>query len=318
MAIFLVACQAQGKANEDPAPTSAVRTLAPLLSFNTETPASSATPEASPTAEDVLLFAAIGDYGQAESRKAFLVAEMIDSWKVDFIVTTGDNNYPDGQAETIDDNIGKFYHRYIGGYIGSYNRGSEENRFFPSLGNHDWSGDGFGPYLEYFTLPGNERYYDFVEGPVHFFILNSDTREPDGVGLSSVQAAWLREAMEDSETPWQIVVMHHPPYSSGLHGSSDWMQWPFAEWGADAVLAGHDHLYERLVVEGLLFITNGLGGNRDIYDFTNILPQSQFRYNDSHGALLVQATNEWILFEFINIDGEMVDSFTLNAADANP
>lgn len=286
--------------------------------MDTATPVPSATPQISPTPEEVLLFAVIGDYGQAESRQVFPIAEMIDSWHVDFIVTTGDNNYPDGEAETIDDNIGQFYHRYIGDYKGDYNRGSETNRFFPSLGNHDWSLNNIEPYLDYFTLPGNERYYDVVQGPVHLFILDSDPHEPDNVGASSDQAAWLQEAMEASTSPWQIVVMHHPPYSSGPHGSTDWMQWPFVDWGTDAVLSGHDHLYERLEVDGLVYFTNGLGGHAAIYDFLNILPQSLVRYNDSHGAMRIQATSGWLLFEFINIQGEIVDSFTLETAQANP
>ncbi len=314
----IAACQPAALGAGNPTQASVVRTLAPILSAASETPAPTATPEISPTPEDVLLFAVIGDYGQGESNDAFKVAEMIDGWKVDFIVTTGDNNYPDGEAKTIDDNIGQFYHRYIGNYKGEYNRGSETNRFFPALGNHDWTPGNVDAYLDYFTLPGNERYYDFVEGPVQFFILDSDPNEPDGVGVSSAQAAWLQEAMQASTTPWQIVVMHHPPYSSGLHGSTDWMQWPFAEWGADAVLSGHDHLYERLEVDGLVYFTNGLGGHASVYDFVDILPQSQFRYNDSHGAMRVQATSNWILFEFVNENGDVVDSYQLDVADANP
>jgi hypothetical protein len=124
--------------------------------------------------------------------------------------------------------------------------------------------------------------------------------------------------MQASTSPWQIVVFHHPPYSSGLHGSTDWMRWPFAEWGADAVLAGHDHLYERLEVDGLLYITNGLGGHGAIYDFVNILPESQTRYNEDHGAMRVTATRTRITFEFINISGEVIDSVTLEVSQANP
>lgn len=316
-AVFaLTACQAQ--APIPAAATSPVRTFAPIPSFASATAAPTDIPTTLPAQENVLLFAVIGDFGQAESDAEFQVAELIDSWKVDFIVTTGDNNYPDGGAKTIDENIGQFYHRYIGDYKGDYNRGSGTNRFFPTLGNHDWSLGNIDAYLDYFTLPGNERYYDFVGGPVHFFILDSDPHEPDGVGLSSDQAAWLKSTLEDSTEPWQLVFLHHPPYSSGLHGSSDWMQWPFKDWGADAVLSGHDHLYERLQVDGLTYFTNGLGGHGAIYDFVDILPQSEFRYNEEHGAMRVQATSSWLLFEFININGDVVDSFTLDAADANP
>ena len=63
-----------------------------------------------------------------------------------------------------------------------------------------------------------------------------------------------------STAPWQIVYMHHPPYTSSRRGSVETMQWPYKAWGADAVLAGHDHLYERLLVGNLLYLVNGAGG----------------------------------------------------------
>jgi len=50
----------------------------------------------------------------------------------------------------------------------------------------------------------------------------------------------------------------------------------------------------------------------------NILPESQMRYNELNGAMRVQATSQWMLFEFINRDGEVVDSITLDLSQANP
>jgi len=269
--------------------------------------------EANATPEEPIRFAVIGDYGQA-GEDELAVAAMIEDWQVDFIVTTGDNNYPNGEAETIDENIGQYYHDYIGNYLGEYGSGGETNRFFPSIGNHDWNRQaGYGPYLEYFSLPGNERYYDFEQGAVHFFILNSDTNEPDGVGRSSVQAEWLRTELDDSTAAWQVVVMHHPAYSSGRHTSTEWMQWPFGEWGTDVALAGHDHLYERLEVDDLPFLTNGLGGSLSIYDYSQVQPESLVRYNEMHGAMLVEATSDWMRFDFINLEGELIDRLTLTA-----
>lgn len=276
-------------------------------------PAASETAGPTPTAEDPIVFAAFGDYGQA-GPEIFKLAEMVDSWSVGFIVTLGDNNYQDGSAETIDTNIGQYFHRYIGNYQGDFNRGSPENRFFPSLGNHDWNRQaGYEPYLDYFSLPGNERYYNVDFGIVHLFILNSDDHEPDGVGQSSTQAEWFRETIAQSTAEWNVVAFHHAPYSSGSHGPTNWMQWPFKEWGADVVLAGHEHLYERLLVNDLLYITNGLGGHNAVYAFENIVPESQFRYNGSHGSLRITATSQSLFIEFININGELVDSVTLSA-----
>ena len=78
------------------------------------------------------------------------------------------------------------------------------NSFLPSLGNHDWGTPNAQPYLDYFALPGNERYYDHVQGPVHFFIVDSDPNEPDGIdetvhpgGLAAGGSGGLQLAVED-------------------------------------------------------------------------------------------------------------------------
>ena len=90
------------------------------------------------------------------------------------------------------------------------------------------------------------------------------------------------------------------------------MQWPFKEWGATTVLAGHDHVYERLVVDYFLYFINGLGGSTR-YDFPNPLPGSQVRYRLDHGAMLIQADYSQITFQFITHDGQLIDSYTLNS-----
>jgi tartrate-resistant acid phosphatase type 5 len=263
----------------------------------------------SPTPIPVLSFAVIGDYGE-NNQAEHDVADLITNWKPDLIITTGDNNYPDGSRDTIDPAIGKYFHDYIFPYPGNPGDGSQENRFFPSLGNHDWISQKAQPYLDYFTLPGNERYYQFIRGPVAFFALDSDAHEPDGINQSSNQAGWLKEQLALSKASWNIIYFHHPPYSSGLHGSTDWMRWPFQEWGADLVLSGHDHTYERLVVDGLTYIVNGLGG-ANIYDFILPLPGSIIRFNQDYGAMLVFADVDRLHIQFITRTGELIDNVTL-------
>lgn len=266
-----------------------------------------------PQVESVpIRFAVIGDYGLAGDAEKD-VADLVKSWQPDFVITTGDNNYPNGEESTIDENIGQYYADYIYPYRGSYPSAATENRFFPSLGNHDWNTPDLTPYHDYFELPGNERYYDLIWGPVHLFAVDSDSREPDGVSKGSVQANWLQAALESSDAPWKLVYMHHAPYSSATHGSIDWMQWPFKEWGATAILAGHDHVYERLLVDGLPYFVNGLGGNPGRYVFLIPLPGSQVRYRADHGAMLVEASNSQITFQFYTRAGEMIDSYVINA-----
>ncbi len=263
----------------------------------------------------VLRFAVIGDYGTGEQPEAD-VAALVKSWNPEFIITTGDNNYPDGEASTIDQNVGQFFHEFIYPYQGGYSDGALKNRFFPSLGNHDWYAEDAQPSLDYFTLPGNERYYEFIRSPIHFFVLDSDTHEPDGADINSTQAAWLQSQLAVSVSPWKIVYMHLPPYSSGPHGSIEWMQWPYAEWGADFVISGHDHTYERISRDGITYFVNGLGG-RSKYLFFSTEEGSQVRYNQDYGAMLVVASENYIRFQFINRQDVQIDAFELTQSKSN-
>lgn len=270
--------------------------------------------------ESSVRFAVIGDYGKNNAEEAS-VAALVEGWNVDFVITTGDNNYPDGEAATIDDNVGQYYGQFIGNYQGSYGPGSPANRFWPTLGNHDWrtitcsGGSCSGAYFDYFTLPNNERYYEVDLGLVHLFAVDSDSKEPDGTMEDSVQRRWLEQRLADSDSCYDVVYFHHAPYSSGRHGSEDEMQWPFSAWGADVVLSGHDHMYERLEVDGIEYFVNGAGGAK-LSDFENIdsLPPeatSEVRYNEAHGAMLVTATATAITYQFFNVDNVLIDDFTV-------
>ena len=254
-------------------------------------------------------FAVIGDFGEDNPGEKD-VSELVKSWQPDLVITTGDNNYPNGSAETIDQRIGQYYHEFIYPYHGAYGQGADQLRFFPTLGNHDWTSSNAQPYLDYFELPGNERYYDFVWGDIHFFALDADSREPDGVSQISPQANWLQERLAGSTSLWNVVYFHQPPYSSGYHGSVDWMRWPFAEWGASVVFSGHDHTYERLQIDGIPYFVDGLGGG-PIYWFTGQIPGSQVQYNQDYGAMLVVADSQQMTFQFINRKGQVIDTYQI-------
>lgn len=344
MALFLLsACGgSSGAASSTPEPNSALATRAtsgtPATKFaqravrapkpiatSTDTPEPSATP--SPTPQPPVTFAVIGDdgtHGAGEKK----VADMVKGWKPDFILDTGDAYYSSAGGY----NTGK-YDRSVGTYYCNYLKdvtttGTDcphgtagRNRFFPTLGNHDYSDASVENYLKYFDLPGsgfkntsgNERYYDFTWGPVHFFSLNSNVEEPDGVTGGSKQAQWLKTQLSKSTSAWNIVFFHHPPYSSGAsHGSDETMRWPFKAWGVTAVFNGHEHLYERLIENGVVYFVNGSGGS-DQYQFDPTpQPGSQSRIAGKWGAQKVTVTGQRIRFEYYTADGKLADSYTLN------
>ena len=256
-------------------------------------------------------FAVIGDYGVAGANEA-AVAALVAGWNPEFVITAGDNNYSFGDASTIDANIGQYYSAFIHPYTGTYGPGGTVNRFFPSLGNHDWYTAGAAPYLAYFTLPGNERYYEFARGPIRFFALDSDANEPDGIVATSVQANWLRARLAASTAPFNLVYFHHPPYStSSVHGNTVEMQWPFREWGADLVIAGHDHSWERLVRDGFPYFVCGTSGNL-LYALGPVpVSGSAARFNSDFGAMIVEADESFLEARFVTQGGAQMDTFGL-------
>lgn len=299
-------------ANQAAAPTA---TDIPPTTVPTGTPTPTATPTstATPTPEpQQARFAVIGDFGLA-GQPAADVAALVKSWNPDFVVTTGDNNYPMGAAETIDANIGQYYHEFLPDGTSAYGPGSPTNRFFPTLGNHDADIANGQAYFDYFSfLPGNKRYYTVDWPPVRIYAVNSVYWiEPDGVKSDSVQAMWLRDELAASPDTWNIVVFHHPPYGSAYHGPSSWMRWPYQEWGADVVLSGHNHVYERIMIDGFPYITNGLGGGARYAWGNTIAEGSVVRFNADHGAQLVEATEQQLTMQFITRTGEVIDTFIL-------
>ena len=280
------------------------------------------------SAQDNVRFAVIGDYG-VNNQTAGRVAAMVRAWQPDFIVTVGDNSY--GKTTISRDAFQEDVVKYYGEYILAPHEDPEgdNTRFFPSLGNHDYKSDGSGvalgrveDYNHTFAVPagpGGHNYYQFARGPVRFFALDSN-QNPAWTGWKhdSPQAKWWRAAISTAREPWKVVFFHHSPYhSSQPHAEDTRMRaWRFETSGVTAVLAGHAHVYERVMVGNVPFITNGLGGAR-IHTFgPQPVAGSEIRYpfpstatekKGLYGALFVEASNTAITFEFWNLKGQKID-----------
>ena len=112
-------------------------------------------------------FAVIGDFSSDLSTAPTRdVANLVKSWTPDFVATVGDNNYPDGAASTIDDNVGQWYHQFIGNYTGSYGGGATPNQFWPTmtyLARHIWRGEL--PMWNFGIGLGQNMYPDWLVDP---------------------------------------------------------------------------------------------------------------------------------------------------------
>jgi hypothetical protein len=275
-----------------------------------EAAADAAKPDAAP-AEVPSRFVLLGDFGFDDANE-LAVAQLVKAWKPDFIVTLGDNSYPEGTPETIDETIGKYYAEFIFPYKGKYGPGATTQRFFACLGNHDWESGSVKAHEDYFALPNNERYWELAKGPVRFFCADSDTKEPDGTAADSVQGKWIQSKLEAASDPFRIVVFHHPSHSSGQHGSQPYMQWPFQSWGASAVYTGHDHDYERFDFGpgSIPYVVQGLGG-ADLRPMNTSRVGSVLAYSEKHGATFVVADSHYADLSAITVALDRIDEHVL-------
>jgi tartrate-resistant acid phosphatase type 5 len=308
------------------------------------------------------VLAVVGDIGSPNAG-ATRVANMVgrgdgpSAWGTDFVLALGDNsgaNYAVGSSEwdnVIGARYGQFIKKRSGTASGAYpSQTSIEQRFFPVVGDHDrdiGTGSRAG-YLDYFhSDPGqavgrlptgvheaSQSFYDFtlpIEGGVGSIRVFAMDSEAFGSSAESqaLQIAWLRDGLRSSTATWNFVTLHSPAFSSSLHHSNPLYQLPFQQWGAHAVMSGHDHVYERLRVTDasqneMLYFVNGLGGST-IYPFTGRATGSEVRYNQDFGAMRLTVTDNEAVFDFFSTsdldgnwsDGALVDTFTLRR-DALP
>jgi tartrate-resistant acid phosphatase type 5 len=259
-------------------------------------------------------FVAFGDFGEDNSAEGD-VADLVKSLNPKFIVFLGDLVYPDGAEVDIEDHLLKYYDQYI------------PDASYPVWGNHDQGdsslvGGVYGVpianlYPDIMALNSGKRYYTFASGPVRFFVINGgytdlDPREPDGITQASVQGAWLGAQLALSTEDWNVVCMHRGPYTSDIthNPGSLAMRWPFKAWGADLLLTGHGHNYERLLVGSLPILQSGLGGSTPRAFVSPAVTGSQFRYNTKNGALRITATAERLQAIFYAFDGAIIDNVT--------
>ena len=176
---------------------------------------------------------------------------------------------------------------------------------YPTLGNHENYGE---LYYKYFNLGGNERWFSFNNGPVHFIGLDSNYLAP----FRFIQNIWLINDLRTNQQPFTIVFFHHPMYSSGNHGSTTHLQWfwqPLFEFfEVDIVFNGHDHDYERGLVNNVSYIIAG-GGGAPLYDvgsnWWTVHAEKCFHY------CLVSANLTSLSIQTIKPDGTVIDSYSI-------
>jgi acid phosphatase type 7 len=135
-----------------------------------------------------------------------------------------------------------------------------ETWFSVIRGNHDNANPLFFLYFEGTDSSQGEAYFSFDWGPVHVVTLDTNSAYDPG----SKQYRFLKRDLAETSRPFRVFFGHHPAYSSGSHGSTkrmqDYLQPLFEQNGVQLVFAGHDHTYERTIINGITYVVSGGGG----------------------------------------------------------
>jgi acid phosphatase type 7 len=233
--------------------------------------------------------------GTPTSCRQLYTSDLLVGRDVAAVLPLGDLQYPNGELE----NFQQSYHQSWGRF---------KSITHPVVGNHEYHTSGAAGYFDYFNGPGNadgpagERskgYYSYDVGSWHLIALNSNCSDVGGCGTGSPQEQWLRADLASSQADCTLAYWHEPRFSSGPHGSDTAVQplWrALWEAGAETVLSGHDHDYERFAAQdtkgaldanyGVRQFVVGTGG-KDLYSFGGIQPNSRVRDESSYGLLFL-------------------------------
>ncbi|HZM21148.1 MAG TPA: DUF4832 domain-containing protein [Anaerolineales bacterium] len=260
------------------------------------------------------VFVGAGDIANCSGRNDEETAKLLDGI-AGTVFTLGDNVYPDGTAAQFTDCYGPTWGRH-------------KNRTRPSPGNHDYHTSGASGYYNYFGAAAGDPgkgYYSYNLGAWHIISLNSEV----GYNAGSAQEQWLRADLAANRAVCTLAYWHHPRFSTGQHGNSTRSQgfWQLLyDNGADVILNGHDHTYQRFAPQnpsgqadanrGIREFVVGTGG-AGLYPFPTNLPTLEVRNNTTFGVLKLTLHANSYDWQFIPIAGQtFTDSGTGNCIGA--
>src|SRR5215213_4532918 len=324
-----------------------------------------AVPGAAQTAPPVTLVGA-GDIARCDANDDEQTAQLIGNTLASLstpaqVITLGDNAYSSGtraQFANCYDNYrlsdGSTYDSSRPAWWGQY-----KDRTMPSLGNHEYLNSTdpttqSNPYFDYFSAnqgvgfklpaapvpnPGltkGEGYYSYDFGSWHIVVLNSNC-DYVSCNSTSAQAAWLQNDLANATNKQcTLAYMHHPLYATGTGGLEPRVKplWQILyDNGAEVILNGHDHRYERLdridpndnpdSTYGIRPLIAGTGGDPGSGTSDPKDPNSQVRIFGTAGILRMDLSDGYYSWAFIAPDpnnptgtGTVMDS-TATPADPN-
>lgn len=228
------------------------------------------------------------------------------------VITLGDNVYGAGTAAQYRDCYRPTWGRHLG-------------RTRPVPGNHEYQTPGASGYFGFFGTRAGTRgsgWYAYDRGAWRIYALNSNCADIGGCSVGSRQQRWLAADLAAHPRECVLAYWHHPYFSSGFHGNDLEVRglWRTLQGaGAEVVLNGHDHDYERFAPQtwrghadsahGIREFVVGTGG-AILRPFEVIKPNSEVRSHTTHGVLRLRLHDGLYRWRFISTDGAFSDAGT--------
>lgn len=259
-----------------------------------------------PGADATVTIGVLGDTGAGGDAQRD-VAAVLTGIDPDLVLITGDVVYRRGALCDYDEKFFAPYESLLG-----------SAPFYAAVGNHDLMAEDGAAFDQVFGVPRDRpgRWFSFDYGPAHIVVLDSEVYHPADPAAIAAQKAWLDADLRATSLPWTIVVLHRPPFSSTGNQADaalrDDLTPVFAGAGADLVLAGHSHNYERLApVDGVTYVVTG-GGGAELHDMEPG-PDTAAAAVAYH-ALKLTVSPERLAMEAIGRDGREIDRAVLAPA----
>ena len=264
---------------------------------------------ASKRAEESRLLLAAGDIASCDSNGDETTEPLLRARPRAVVATLGDNVYDAGRLD-------EFERCYAPSW------GIAKARTKPAAGNHDYKTAAAAGYFAYFGRRAGDPtrgWYSYRLGSWHVIVLNSNCRDVGGCARGSAQERWLRRTLAANHATCTLAYWHHPRFSSGdKHGGSlataDFWN-ALYEAGADVVLSGHDHVYERFAPQtpegraaprrGIRSFVVGTGG-AGLYGFGEPQPNSLVRLA-KYGVLALTLERGRYSWRFLSAEGGVSD-----------
>lgn len=247
----------------------------------------------------VLAAGDVADCGGGALATAALIAP-----QAGIVAGLGDMAYPDGSADAFT----RCYEPAWGPF---------RERTRPAPGNHDAATPGAAGYHGYFADvagPAPQGYYSYELGAWHVIVLNSNCGQVGGCGPDSAQVGWLRKDLRHAATGNVLAYWHHPRFSTGQHGDDPRTQtfWEVLQaGGADVVLNGHDHDYQRFAPQtpdgapspdGMREFVVGTGGT-GLRPFADDRATVEYRQDEHLGVLRLDLEACGYRWSFLPVGG---------------